>query len=203
MKIHICSSNPGKLREIFLAASGTGFEIAPLPHLKGIMPPEETGFSFEENASLKAIYYSRFTPEIVLADDSGLEVDALGGAPGVFSARYSGPNATDEDNNNALLRNLGDTTARSARFVCVVALARAGDVLTKARGTVEGEILHAPQGANGFGYDPLFFYPPLRRSFAELTPDEKLLVSHRGKAVRALFERARTGMLKISGPHFL
>ena len=189
MKIYICSSNPGKLREILLAASGTNFEIAPLPNLKSITSPEEKGSSFEENASLKAIYYSRFTPEIVLADDSGLEVDALDGAPGVFSARYSGPDATDEDNNNTLLRNLGSTTARSARFVCAIALARAGEILIMARGSVEGEILHASQGTNGFGYDPLFFYPPLGRSFAELTSDEKLLVSHRGKALRALFER--------------
>ena len=187
MKIYACSSNSGKLREILLAASGTNFEIAPLPNLKDIAPPEETGLTFEENASLKALYYSRFTPEMVLADDSGLEVDALGGAPGVHSARYFGPNATDEDNNRLLLRNLGSTADRSAHFVCVVALARIGQILTTARGSVEGVILHAPQGANGFGYDPLFFYPPLERSFAELTPDEKLLISHRGKALRALF----------------
>jgi XTP/dITP diphosphohydrolase len=155
--------------------------------LENIRPPEETGRTFEENATLKAVYYSHFTPEIVLADDSGLEVDVLGGAPGVRSARYSGPNATDEDNNNLLLHNLGSTTARSARFVCVVALARAGEILRTARGTVEGEILRTPRGANGFGYDPLFFYPPLNRSFAELTPDEKLSISHRGKALRTLF----------------
>ena len=192
MKIYACSSNSGKLREILLAAHGTNFEIAPLPDLKSIMPPEETGSTFQENTSLKAIYYSRFTPEMVLADDSGLEVDALRGAPGVFSARYSGPDATDENNNSLLLRNLDGTVDRSARFVCVVALARAGEILTTARGSVEGEILRAPQGANGFGYDPLFFYPPLKHSFAELTPDEKLLVSHRGKALRALFKKAGT-----------
>src|SRR4051794_18299659 len=127
MKIYICSSNPGKLREILLAASETNFEIGPLPNLKNISPPEETGSSFEENASLKAVYYSRFTPEIVLADDSGLEVDFLGGAPGVLSARYSGLNATDTDNNTLLLRNLRNTKARSARFVCTIALARAGE----------------------------------------------------------------------------
>ncbi len=192
MKIYVCSSNPGKLREILLAASGTGFDIQPLPNLKNITPPEETCSTFEENAALKAVGYSRFTPEIVLADDSGLEVDALGGAPGVWSARYSGPDATDEDNNNALLRNLGNATVRSARFVCGAALARAGEILAIARGTVEGEILPAPRGANGFGYDPLFFYPPLRRGFAELTADEKQRVSHRGKALRALFEKADT-----------
>lgn len=192
MKIYICSSNRGKLQEILLAAKGTNFEIETLPNLENIAPPEETGRTFEENASLKALYYSRFTAEVVLADDSGLEVDALGGAPGVWSARYSGPDATDEANNSALLRNLGNTTARSARFVCVVALARADEILQTARGTIEGQILPAPQGTNGFGYDPLFFYPLLNRSFAELTPDEKLAVSHRGKALRALFEKADT-----------
>lgn len=193
MKIYVCSSNSGKLREILLAASRTNFEIAPLPGLRKLAPPEETGSSFEENATLKAIYYSHFTSEIVLADDSGLEVDALGGAPGVHSARYSGPNATDEENNNLLLKNLSHATARSARFVCVVALARAGVVLRTAQGSVKGEILLAPQGANGFGYDPLFFYPPLGSTFAEITPDDKLRVSHRGKALRALFEKAVTG----------
>ena len=192
MKIYICSSNVGKLREILLAAEKTNFEIAPLPNLQSITPPEETGTTFEENAGQKAIYYSRFTSEIVLADDSGLEVDALGGAPGVLSARYSGPEATDGDNNHLLLHNLSSVTVRSARFVCVAALARAGEVLTSARGIVEGEILHAPQGANGFGYDPLFFYPPFDRSFAELTPDEKLAVSHRGKALCSLFKKAGT-----------
>jgi XTP/dITP diphosphohydrolase len=189
MDIYVCSSNGGKLREILLAASGKNFSITPLPNLKNITPPEETGSTFEENASLKAVYYSRFTPEAVLADDSGLEVDALHGAPGVLSARYSGLNATDEDNNSLLLGNLRDTTARSARFVCVVALARAGKILSSARGSVEGEILVVPRGSSGFGYDPLFYYPPLERSFAELRSDEKLSVSHRGKALRTLFEK--------------
>lgn len=198
MRIYICSSNPGKLREILLAASGTSFEITSFPGLKDIVPPEETGSTFAENASLKAIYYSHFTPETVLADDSGLEVHALGGEPGILSARYSGPNATDEDNNRLLLHNLRDTTARSARFVCVVALARAGEILASARGSVEGDILLARQGTNGFGYDSLFFYPPLGRSFAELTPDEKLWVSHRGKALRALFEKVPTMGARLS-----
>ena len=198
MKIYVCSSNSGKLWEILLAAKGTNFEIEPLPHLKSIVPPEETGRTFEENASLKALYYSRFTSEIVLADDSGLEVDVLGGAPGVWSARYSGPEATDEANNNTLLRNLGSATMRSAHFVCVVALARSGEILRTARGAVEGEILPAPQGTNGFGYDPLFFYPPLNRSFAELSPDEKLMASHRGKALRALFEKADAIVMKAN-----
>ncbi len=193
MIIYACSTNPGKLREFALAARAsnlTDINIEPLTGLNSeILPPEETGTSFEENASAKAIYYSGFTPECVLADDSGLEVEALHGAPGVYSARYAGPGASDEDNNNLVLHDLGNESHREARFVCVLALARGGRLLTTAHGIVEGEILPAPRGGGGFGYDPLFFYPPLNRSFGELTADEKFAVSHRGKALRALFER--------------
>ena len=198
MLLYACSTNPGKLREFTLAARTSnvrGIIIEPLPGLNGeISPAEETGTTFEENASSKAIYYSGFTPECVLADDSGLEVDALHGAPGVYSARYAGPSASDEDNNNLLLRDLGNESHREARFVCVLGLARAGRLLTTAHGIVEGEILPAPRGCGGFGYDSLFFYPPLDRSFAELTPQEKFAVSHRGKALRALFQRFSTGL---------
>lgn len=190
MIVYACSSNPGKLREFALAvreANLTNVVIEPLPRLKQIAPPEENGTTFEENATAKALYYSQFTQETVLADDSGLAVDALHGAPGVWSARYAGPGATDEDNNNLLLRDLGNTAHRVARFVCVLALARQGRILKTMYGAVEGRILDAPSGQGGFGYDPLFFYPPLGRSFAELTPGEKFAVSHRGKALRALF----------------
>ncbi len=193
LTIYACSTNPGKLREFALAAHAAGLAditIDPLPGLnREIPPPEENGTTFEENASAKAVYYSGFTPECVLADDSGLEVDALHGAPGIYSARYAGPAATDEDNNNLLLRDLGNESHREARFICVLALARGGRLVTTAHGVVEGDILPAPRGLGGFGYDPLFFYRPLHRSFAELTPEEKFAVSHRGKAVRALFER--------------
>jgi XTP/dITP diphosphohydrolase len=189
MTLYVCSGNVGKQREFEIAAReiflGWSIKIQPLPDLRDIPAPEETGFTFEENASLKALYYCGFTTELVLADDSGLEVDALGGAPGVYSARYAGPGATDEDNNNALLRALKNSAIRTARFVCVIALARRGRLLLTARGTVEGVILSAPRGNGGFGYDPLFFYPPLGRSFAELSPDEKLAISHRGKALRS------------------
>lgn len=184
MTIYACSSNPGKLREFALAAPGVRVET--LPNLGNIAPPEETGATFEENARLKAVYYSAFSPELIFADDSGLEVDALAGAPGVHSARYAGPHATDAENNALLLRNLGNQARRSARFVCVIALARLGQVLQTFSGSVDGEILHAPRGAGGFGYDPLFFYPPFGCSFAELVPEQKFAVSHRGNALRSL-----------------
>ena len=184
MILYACSSNPGKLREFALTPPAAVIE--PLPALGHIPAPEETGSTFEENARLKAVYYSAFTPQLIFADDSGLEVDALSGAPGVHSARYAGPHATDAENNALLLENLAVTTSRSARFVCVLALARQGQVLQTFRGSVEGEILPAPRGAGGFGYDPLFFYPPFGCSLAELTPQQKFAVSHRGNALRAM-----------------
>jgi XTP/dITP diphosphohydrolase len=190
MILYACSTNAGKLRDFALAsreAGVAGLVIEPLPGLRDIAPPEENGSTFEENARLKAAYYSRFTSELVFADDSGIEVDALGGAPGVYSARYAGPEATDAANNELLLRNLEGVTDRAARFVCVIALARDGRVLETVRGSVEGEILRAPRGEGGFGYDPLFFYPPRRCAFAELSAEEKFAVSHRGNALRALF----------------
>jgi len=194
MRIHLCSSNAGKLADFKLAAGQMGaldVTIEALPDLNRIAAPEETGSTFEENAVSKALYYSRFTHETVLADDSGLVVDALNGAPGVHSARYAGPDATDQENNNLLLRDLATTAHREARFVCVLALARQGKALTTERGIVEGRVLLSPRGHNGFGYDPLFFYPPLNRSFGELSNEEKLFVSHRGNAFRALCKRLR------------
>lgn len=182
MIVYAASSNPGKLKE---------FGLEPLPGLNSIPPPEENGATFEENASMKAVYYSKFTSEFVLAEDSGLEVEALDGAPGIYSARYSGPNASDFSNNELLLRALGDSDNRKARYVCVAVLAQTGRVVKLARGTVEGEIMRTPRGEHGFGYDPLFFYAPLGRCFGELTPDEKFEVSHRGKALRALLGSVR------------
>lgn len=182
MTLYACSSNPGKLKEFALAPCA----IEPLPNLRDIAPPEETGVTFEENARLKAAYYSGFTPELVFADDSGLEVNSLGGAPGIYSARYAGPHATDAENNSLLLRNLANATGRSARFLCVIAVARQGHVLQTFRGAVDGEILPLPRGGGGFGYDPLFFYSPWGCSFAELPPERKFAVSHRGNALRSL-----------------
>lgn len=188
--IYACSSNAGKLREFKLVAtemSLTRFELFQLPGLKEITPPAETGTTFEENASEKALYYSQFTSEMVLADDSGLEVDALGGAPGVYSARYAGVEAGDQANNALLLENMRDRNDRTARFVCAIALAKQGHLIHCVRGTVEGELLSSPRGANGFGYDPLFFYPTLGCSLAELDDARKFSVSHRGNALRETF----------------
>lgn len=168
-----------------MGASGHPFEVQILPGLRAFAPPEETGSTFEGNAALKAAYYSRFTHHLTLADDSGLEVTALDGAPGIFSARYAGPHATDEENNRMLLKNLEPHSNRTARFVSVVAIAQLGEVIASALGTVEGAILPEPRGDGGFGYDPLFFYPPFGGSFAEITDEQKLSVSARGIALRA------------------
>jgi XTP/dITP diphosphohydrolase len=191
MILYACSSNAGKLTEFVLAAKQAGphegqaqFQIAPLPGLKRIVPPEETGQTFAENAVLKALYYSSFSEELVFADDSGLAVEALDGAPGVFSARFAGPDASDEENNALLLNCMAGRDARRARFVTAIALGQAGKLLTIAHGDVTGEILHEARGTGGFGYDPLFFYPPLKRSFGELSDPEKFAVSARGNATR-------------------
>jgi XTP/dITP diphosphohydrolase len=191
-RIWVCSSNAGKLRDFSLAAQAGGhpkIAIASLPGLEQIRPPDEDGATFEQNAALKALYYSNLTREPVLADDSGLEVLALGDAPGVRSARYAGPSATDTENNELLLRNLQDVERREARFVCCLAVAQQAKVLLTAKGSVDGTILREARGEGGFGYDPLFYYAPFQRSFGELSPDEKLSVSHRGAALRQLFER--------------
>ena len=189
MILYACSTNPGKIAEFTLAAQESGRKdlvITRLPELQTIPTPEENGATFEENATIKALYYGQFTPELVFADDSGLEVDALQGAPGIHSARYAGPGASDNANNDLLLQNLQDKTDRTARFVCVITLAKGDRVLGTYRGQVVGRILSAPKGVGGFGYDPLFFYPPLQRSFGELTASEKWSVSHRGEACRKL-----------------
>jgi len=179
LKLYCATSNPGKLREFRLAA-GPDIEFVPLT---GIPACEETGSTFEENAVEKAVYYSRHAPGLLFAEDSGLEVDALGGAPGVRSARFAGEDATDEDNNRLLLEKLRDVRIRSARYVCVISLAQAGQPLATFYGEVEGQIIDEPRGKNGFGYDPYFFYEPLGLTFAEISPEQKLQVSHRGLAL--------------------
>ena len=150
-------------------------------------PPEETGSTFEENAISKAEYYGGFIDGYLFADDSGLEVDALGGAPGVHSARYAGPEATDADNNALLLRRMAGHTDRTARFVCVIALVKNGKLVHMFRGEVEGHILDAPRGSGGFGYDPLFYYEPFGCTFGEAFIGDKMLVSHRAQALDAMF----------------
>lgn len=192
MKIYCATGNPGKLREFRLAGELLGIDIEPLADLKSIPAPEEHGATFEENARLKAEYYSGFAPGPLFADDSGLEVDALNGEPGVHSARYAGFAGTggnqDEANNRLLLERLGAERNRAGRFVCVIALADAGEVRRTFRGEVEGEILREARGPGGFGYDPLFYYPPFGCSFGEVDGPKKFDVSHRGKALRELLK---------------
>jgi XTP/dITP diphosphohydrolase len=192
--ILVATSNSGKLRDFTGAAASLGIEITSIPNFASLPAVVEDGLTFEENARKKAENYSREIPgEIVLADDSGLEVDALKGAPGVHSARYAADaphlmnnNTDDEANNTRLLRELKDAPPdkRGARFVCVIAAARDGQVLEVFRGEVEGTILTHPRGTNGFGYDPLFYFPQIQKAFAELTPEEKAQYSHRGAAFR-------------------
>jgi XTP/dITP diphosphohydrolase len=182
MRVYCATGNAGKLREFRLALQGF-VDVETVPGLDSLVAPEETGVTFEENAVLKALYYAKFCDGLVFTDDSGLEVDALGGDPGVYSARFAGPEASDQDNNHLLLENLQGVRERSARFVCVVALANGAQILQTFRGEVEGEILLAARGENGFGYDPLFYYPPFGCSFGEAPVKSKMEVSHRGKAL--------------------
>lgn len=189
MTLYCATSNTGKLREFRLAA-GAGVEIEALT---GIPVPDETGTTFEENAAEKAVYYSRFAPGTLFADDSGLEVDALGGAPGIYSARYAGDDAA---NNQRVLRELENVTNRAARFVSVIALAESGKLIRTFRGVVEGEILRSPRGKGGFGYDPLFWYPPFGCSLAEVEAEQKHTASHRGKALAAMLSWLRPSASK-------
>ena len=183
MTVYCATSNPGKLREFQLAAPD--FDVRPLP--RPAPPPEEHGETFEENAIAKAEYYGGFVEGYLFADDSGLEVDALGGVPGVQSARYAGPDPTDADNNSLLLARLAGVADRRARFVCCIALVRDGKLVRTFRGAVEGRILDAPRGSGGFGYDPLFYYEPYGCTFGEAAIGDKMLVSHRAQALQSMF----------------
>ena len=192
VRLLVASSNPGKLREFgALAASDPNdlvIELDLLPGFDQLTPFDESAPTFAENAAGKALYYSGFAPEPVVADDSGLVVPALDGAPGVHSARYAGPHASDAERVGKLLRELRATgnADRRARFVCVIALARSGQVRCVLSAAAEGEVLDEPRGAGGFGYDPIFYFPPLKKTFAEMSGEEKNLHSHRGKAFRKL-----------------
>jgi XTP/dITP diphosphohydrolase len=202
-RILIATSNPGKLRDFAGAAAPHGIEIGGIPNFASLPTVVEDGLTFEENARKKAEEYSRHAAEeIVVADDSGLEVDALNGAPGVHSARYAAPdlynvqphlvneNTDDEANNARVLRELRNVPPqkRTGRFVCVLAAARDGQTLATFRGTAEGVILDSPRGTNGFGYDPLFYFPQIQKTFAELSVEEKADYSHRGAAFRQFLE---------------
>lgn len=187
----IATTNSGKLRDFAGAAQLYGVQIASIPAFSTLPGVDEDGETFEANARKKAEHYSRYSPgDLVLADDSGLEADALGGAPGVYSARYAGTNATDAENNAKLLRELTAVAEndRTARFVCVIAAARDGRTIGSFRGEAEGRILFAQRGSGGFGYDPLFFVPELGKTFAEFDPRDKALVSHRGRAFAKFLE---------------
>ncbi len=184
-RIWCATTNPGKLREFRLGGAQAGYQVEPLPEIPA---PDETGSTFVENATIKALYYSQFVPEPVFVDDSGLAVDALSGAPGVWSARYAGPDADDAANNRLVIERMKGQSNRSARFVSVIALAEAGKLLAAFEGVVEGKLLSEPRGSGGFGYDPLFFYPPFNCTLAEASAEQKLQVSHRGQALAKLFD---------------
>jgi XTP/dITP diphosphohydrolase len=208
-RIWLATSNPGKIRDFQAAAGNFGIAIEPLPGLDQATPPHENGVTFADNARLKAEYYSRLAPgELVAADDSGLAVDALNGAPGVHSARYaavvshgaaSSVNSGDEDNNRVLMAQLEQLPAskRTGKFVCVIALARDGSTLETFYGEACGELLTKPQGSSGFGYDPLFYFPALGKTFAEVTLEEKAKYSHRGQAFCKLLEWCQKDYVKI------
>ncbi len=201
-RVLVATSNPGKIRDLIGAAAAHGIEIATLRGFASLPTVIEDGLTFEANASKKAEYYSHYSDgELVIADDSGLEVDALQGAPGVRSARYAADehnpdeesgNSDDEANNSRLLRELHDVPDeyRSARFVCVIAVARNGHTLATFHGKAEGILLHARRGTGGFGYDPLFLFPEISKTFAELTAEEKAQYSHRGAAFRQFLDWA-------------
>ena len=198
LRLYAATTNQGKLRDFRTAAEAHGLMIEPHPELKTIPAPEEDGLTFASNATLKAVYYSRFASgELVLADDSGLEVDALNGAPGVRSARFAADSGladatsakdTDARNNLVLLSKLAGVppAQRTARYRCVLAVARDGVVLHTAEGAVEGLILESPRGTGGFGYDPLFYLPALGLTMAEIDLETKHTLSHRGRAFAAL-----------------
>jgi XTP/dITP diphosphohydrolase len=214
--LYLASSNPGKLREFREAASARGILVEPLPGIESLPACIEDGRTFEENARKKALHYSAYVSGPVFADDSGITVDALRGAPGVFSARFARPDATDDENNRKLLQELrrletaaspspaspraaleprgvplevaNELSRRAAHYVCVIALAQCGRILCVTEGRADGVILDEPRGTGGFGYDPYFFYAPLGKTFAELKPEEKFAVSHRGEAFRKLLD---------------
>jgi XTP/dITP diphosphohydrolase len=189
LTVYCATSNPGKLKEFQLAAKQAGIDIASLPGFGEIPECVESGVTFAENAGLKANYYGSHIDGTLFADDSGLVVDALNGAPGVYSARFAGPGADSHSNNNLLLEKLHGVRDRKARFVCVIALVRGAEMLGLFEGSVEGVILEEPRGNGGFGYDPLFYYPPFGCSFGEATAQQKLAVSHRGQAFAAMLRR--------------
>jgi len=216
VNLFLASANPGKLREFRAAAAARGIALESIPGIQTLPDCVEDGATFEENARQKALHYSRYVNGPVFADDSGLCVDALGGAPGIHSARFAGPDADDAANNQKLLEELrrveaagsgrqsqaSGATSRAAHYICVIALADRRRILTITEGRADGFIIDGPRGTGGFGYDPFFFYPPLGKTFAELSPEEKFAVSHRGEAFRELLDylSSRGGRSPRPGP---
>ena len=195
MRLLVATTNRDKLREIHAILDGASLELITLADLPPIVEPEETGATFAENARLKALYYAqaaqttlRDPSVLTVAEDSGLVVDALDGEPGVRSARYLRADASYQERFDAIYRRLSEqpNRPRTARFVCALAAARGGNVVFETTGTIEGEISPAPHGTNGFGYDPIFLYPPYARTLAEVDDEQKLRVAHRGHAFRNL-----------------
>jgi XTP/dITP diphosphohydrolase len=199
IRIALASSNPGKLRE-YLELAGPHIQVELLPNFRDLPLFDESAPTFAENAAGKALRYSRHTRELVLADDSGLVVPALGGAPGVHSARYAGPGATDAERCRKLLSEMegkeGD--ARRAHFVCVIAIAREGRALAVVSDQAQGILTNEPRGSGGFGYDPIFLFPELGRTYAELARVEKNQYSHRGKAFRRIVRALEGSILEPS-----
>lgn len=188
-RLLLASGNAGKLKEYQVLAVGHTLELELLPGFRSIPEFPEDAPTFAENAAGKALAYSKYSDQLVFGDDSGLVVPALGGAPGVLSARYAGPGASSEQRNAKLLAELRNKEGpREAYFVCVIALALKGRCLAVVSGKVDGEILVEPRGSGGFGYDPVFYLPELDKSFAELSAAEKNRHSHRGKAFQRLME---------------
>ena len=205
VKTYFASSNPGKLAEFraladsnAAGASSSTFRVEMLPGFESLPPFEENAPTFGENALGKGLYYSELSDGIVFADDSGLVVPALGGAPGVQSARYAGPDATSAARINKLLQELASKPRqeRTAYFCCVIAVIRQGLPIAVISNRANGKILEGPRGSGGFGYDPIFYLPALDKTFAELTPQEKNLHSHRGKAFRRVLSFLNTPLLK-------
>jgi len=191
VRLLVATTNRHKVREIRALLSGIGVDLVTLDAWPAVAAPDETGLTFEENARAKALYYASATGELTVAEDSGLEIDALGGAPGVESARFGGVETTYPEKFELIydrLRAAGRIDS-PARFVCALALTRGKgvpEVVFASRGVVEGRIAPAPSGAGGFGYDPIFFYPPYGCTLAEATAEQKSAVSHRGQAFRKL-----------------
>jgi XTP/dITP diphosphohydrolase len=192
--LYAATANPGKLQEFREGGRPAGFRVEAVRGIKSLPGCVEDGSTFEENARKKALHYSAYQEGLVFADDSGICAPALGGRPGVRSARFAGPQAGDAANNSKLLEELRRAEARdwSAHYVCVITLAERGRVLTVTEGRADGVLIPAPRGSGGFGYDPYFFYPPLGKTFAELNGKEKFAVSHRGEAFRKLLRYLST-----------